>query len=57
VVGEPERGKFHHFLHVRVSPESFEYCVVDVEGNLRDGGWFRKGDSADRQLPDGRCPY
>ena len=57
VVGEPERGKFHHFVHVRVSPESFEYCVVDTEGNLRDGGWFQKGDASDRPLPDGRCPY
>jgi hypothetical protein len=57
VFAEPERGKFHHFVHVRVSPESFEYCVVDDEGILRDGGWFRKGDAADRPLPGGRCPY
>jgi hypothetical protein len=57
VVGEPARGKFHHFVHVRVGPESFEYCVVDVDGNLRDGGWFRKGEPDDRLLPDGRCPY
>ncbi len=57
VVGEPERGKFHHFVHVRLSSETFEYCVVDDEGSLRDGGWFRKGDPSDRSFPDGRCPY
>jgi predicted MPP superfamily phosphohydrolase len=57
VIENPERGKFHHFVHVRLSRESFEYCVVDDEGNLRDGGWFRKGDSGDRRLADGRCPY
>jgi hypothetical protein len=57
VMEVPERGKFHHFVHVRVSRLSFEYCVVDDEGILRDGGWFRKGDAADRPLPGGRCPY
>ncbi len=57
VIRDPERGKFHHFVHVRVSRESFEYCVVDDQGNLRDGGWFRKGDTSDRPLPHGRCPY
>lgn len=57
VIGEPERGKFHHFVHVRVSPEWFEYCVVDDEGKVRDGGRFRKGDATDEPLSDGRCPY
>jgi hypothetical protein len=57
VIENPERGRFHHFVHVRLSPESFEYCVVDDGGNLRDGGWFRKRDPADRRLADGRCPY
>lgn len=57
VAPDPERGKFHHFIHVRLSPEWFEYCVVDADGNLRDGGRFGKNDATDRALPDGRCPY
>lgn len=57
VVEDEDRGKFHHFIHVRVSPERFEYCVVDAEGGTRDGGWFRKGDAADSAFPDGRCPF
>jgi hypothetical protein len=57
VAPEPERGKFHHFIHARLTKEWFEYCVVDAEGNLRDGGRFGKNDSSDRALPDGRCPY
>jgi hypothetical protein len=57
VAGDPDRGKFHHFVHARVKPRSFEYCVVDDAGTLRDGGWFRKGDPEDQPLPDGRCPY
>jgi 3',5'-cyclic AMP phosphodiesterase CpdA len=57
VASDPERGKFHHFIHVRMTPEWFEYCVVDDEGKLRDGGRFRKEDASDQALPDGRCPY
>jgi Calcineurin-like phosphoesterase len=57
VAFDPERGKFHHFIHVRVSPEWFEYCVVDAEGRARDGGRFRHGAASDEPLPEGACPY
>jgi hypothetical protein len=57
VVEEPERGKFHHFVHLRLSPERFEYCVVDEEGRIRDGGWFSKGSASDGPFPGGACPY
>ncbi|HXV65525.1 MAG TPA: metallophosphoesterase [Vicinamibacteria bacterium] len=57
VAFDPERGKFHHFIHVRVSPEWFEYCVVDAVGRTRDGGRFRHGDDFDEPLPEGACPY
>jgi hypothetical protein len=57
VIGDPERGKFHHFIHLRARAETLEYCVVDEDGRARDGGWFHKGDAADRPLDDGRCPY
>ena len=57
VIEEADRGKFHHFVHVRVTPDKFEYCTVDSEGRLRDGGWFRKGDSFDRPFPEGDCPF
>jgi 3',5'-cyclic AMP phosphodiesterase CpdA len=57
VISEPDRGKFHHFVHVRVTPDRFEYCTVDSEGTLRDGGWFRKGEPTDQPLPEGGCPF
>lgn len=57
VYEEPERGKFHHFVHVHLTSEAFEYCVVDDEGKVHDAGRFRKGDATDRSVPNGRCPF
>ena len=49
-------GKFTHFVYSRVSEERFEYCVIDVEGTVRDGGWFSKSDAADIDFPNAGCP-
>ncbi len=57
VYEDEARGKFHHFVHVRVSEERFEFCTVDIEGNIRDSGWFGKGDVTDHAFDKGVCPY
>ena len=46
-VSREDRGSFNHFLYVRATEDQFGYCVVDANGNLRDGGSFRRGDTAD----------
>ena len=51
-----DRGKFNHFVYVRASTEAFEYCVKDIEGETRDGGWFSKGQATDTAFPAGTCP-
>ena len=51
-----DRGKFNHFVYVRVTGERFEYCVIDDERLVRDGGWFARGDAEDRPFPAGACP-
>jgi predicted phosphodiesterase len=49
-------GGFYHFLYVRLTPERFEYYVVDDDGRSRDAGWWAKGDAADRPFPAGTFP-
>lgn len=46
-VSREDRGSFNHFVYVRVTEDQFGYCVVDADGNLRDGGSFVRGDTAD----------
>ncbi len=57
VVADPERGKFYHFVLVRLTDEKFEYCTIDEDGAIRDAGWFRKGDRVDTPFPGGGCPF
>lgn len=57
VAPREDGGKFHHFVHVRASKERFEYCAIDAEGRVRDGGSFAKGDARDELSEPGRCPY
>ena len=57
VYEDEERGKFHHFVHVRVSESKFEYCTVDADGNVRDSGWFGKDDATDHTFQNRACPY
>ena len=51
-----DNGKFNHFVYSRVSEERFEYCVIDEEEAVRDGGWFAKGDATDTEFPAAGCP-
>jgi tartrate-resistant acid phosphatase type 5 len=44
-------GKFHHYVLVRLTPESFEYFAVDDRGRVRDAGRFGKRAAADEPLP------
>jgi hypothetical protein len=43
-------GDWYHFLSVRVTPTSFTYRAIDSSGEVRDSGWWAKGDAADRSL-------
>lgn len=51
-----DRGRFNHFVYARVTADRFEYCAVDHERAVRDGGWFAAGDAADAAFPAGTCP-
>ena len=51
-----DRGRFNHFVYVRATAQRFEYCVIDDERAVRDGGWFAAGDPADTAFPAGTCP-
>ena len=51
-----DRGRFNHFVYVRATADRFEYCVIDDERAVRDGGWFAAGDAADTAFPAGACP-
>ena len=51
-----DRGQFNHFVYVRATADRFEYCAVDDEQVVRDGGWFAAGDAADTAFPAGTCP-
>ncbi len=56
-VARPEdRGRFNHFVYVRITRDEFQYCVIDKAGGRRDGGWFRKGDLQDTPFAPGACP-
>ena len=51
-----DRGRFNHFVYVRATADRFEYCAIDDERVVRDGGWFAPGDAADTAFPAGTCP-
>ena len=55
--GVAGRGKFHHFVYVRATPDVFQYCTFDSDFRTRDAGWFRKGDEVDSLFSDGACPF
>ncbi len=46
VVPNVARGKFNHFVHVRVSKTAFDFCTVDADGAIRDSGGFRRNGGA-----------
>ena len=47
-------GGFHHFVTAVITPERFEYCVVDSLGRIRDHGWWThaSGTEPDEPLSD-----
>ena len=49
-VPRDDRGAFNHFVYVRVTDDQFDYCVVDADGEIRDGGSFTRGEVRDRQI-------
>ncbi len=51
-----DRGRFNHFVYVRATPDRLEYCAIDDERTVRDGGWFAAGDAVDTTFPAGTCP-
>ncbi len=55
-IDRPDQGKFNHFMLVDLSLEKFRYCSIDLEGRVRDGGWFAKGDPQDTPYAPGSCP-
>ena len=58
-VYEPDRssaeviagGGFHHFVTVILTPERFEYCVVDSLGRTRDHGSWSKSEREKDDVP------
>jgi hypothetical protein len=58
-VYEPDRsmgdveagGGFHHFVTVVLTPERFEYCVVDSMGRIRDNGAWSKSERGKDDVP------
>lgn len=49
-------GAFYHFVYVRATAEVFEYYTIDAAGAVRDAGFWRKGEAADRAFPRGTRP-
>ena len=56
VVPNTGSGKFNHFVHVRLSESSFDFCTVDSEGVIRDSGGFRRNGAAAPGDGSG-CPF
>ena len=54
-VPRQDRGSFNHFVYVRATEDRFGYCVIDADGELRDGGSFGRGDAVDGRF--GLCPH
>ena len=52
-----DQGEFNHFVHVRLTRDRFEYCVVDDSGSVRDAGSFAKGDDRDTPVGRGQCSF
>jgi len=46
-VPREDGGSFNHFVYVYATEDRFTYCVIDVNGGLRDGGSFARGDTTD----------
>jgi hypothetical protein len=44
-------GGFHHFVTALLTPERFEYCVVDSLGRIRDHGWWDHGSGTQPDRP------
>lgn len=51
-----DRGSFNHFVYVRATEDQFGYCVIDANGDLRDGGSFGRGDATDGQVDPCSAP-
>jgi tartrate-resistant acid phosphatase type 5 len=43
-------GDWYHFVLVTVTRNAFTYRAIDEDGEVRDAGWWAKGDAADRTL-------
>ncbi len=56
-VARDDKGRFNHFVYARVTSGYFEYCTIDSDGAIRDGGRFAKGDVADTPFAAGECPW
>ena len=57
VVDREDQGDFNHFVHVRMTRDRFEYCVVDDSGTVRAAGSFAKGDDSDTLVGRGQCSF
>jgi len=50
-------GGFNHFVTAVLSPDRFEYCVIDSDGRIRDHGFWRREAPRDADLPLGEDRY
>ena len=55
-VARDDKGRFNHFVYAQVTEGYFQYCTIDSDGAIRDGGRFAKGDAADTPFTAGQCP-
>lgn len=49
-----DRGSFNHFVYVHVTEDRFGYCVIDADGDIRDGGSFGRDGAVVEQVNP--CP-
>ena len=55
-VPREDRGSFNHFMYVHATQDRFGYCVIDANGDVRDGGSFARGDATDGRFDGCSAP-
>ena len=46
-------GAFHHFVYLRLRPDTAFFWAIDDRGQVRDSGCFRRGEALDRCIASG----
>ena len=55
-VPREDGGSFNHFMYIYATEDQFSYCVIDANGDLRDGGGFARSDPTDREISPCSAP-